>query len=275
MPRVSVISGAYNVEGCYSFSASVSSILNQTYTDIEFIICDDGSTDGTWQMLLEFAKSDPRVKLLKNEKNIGLAPTLNRCIEASAGEYIARHDCDDVSREMRLEKQVKYLDSHPEISILGANAYLFDREGVWGEKKFPELVTKKDYLFCSPFQHGAVVMRRDVLEKTGGYRVAKETNRTEDYDLFMTVATFAGGANLQEFLYYFCEDENTLKRRKYRDKINEAKVRRIGFKKLGLFPRAIPYVIKPLIVGLIPQKLLSWLKTKSATRKVTRRQRKK
>ena len=271
MPRVSVITGAYNIGECYSFSASIESILRQTYSDLEFIICDDGSGDNTWELLESLASTDPRIKLLKNEKNLGLAPTLNRCIEAASGEYIARHDCDDVSAPERIEKQVQFLDTHPDVALVGANAYLFDRKGVWGEKIYPDPVTKRDFLFCSPYQHGAVIFRREALIKAGSYRVAKETHRTEDYDLFMTLATFSEGANLQEFLYYFCEDENTLGRRKYKDKINEAKVRRIGFSKLGLFPRAIPYVIKPLIVGLIPKRMLSKLKTKAGIRKVTRK----
>ena len=198
---------------------------------------------------------------------MGLAASLNRCIAEAKGEYIARHDCDDYAAPDRLEKQVEYLDSHSEISVLGTNAYLFDENGVWGEMHFPVEISKKDFLFCSPHQHGSVVFRKEVLEKANGYRVAKETRRTEDYDLFMRIHLFAKSANLPELLYYFCEDKNTLARRKYRYRIDEAKVRYKGFKQLGLLPGGFFYVIKPLIVGLIPAKLLAWLKNKFLKRK--------
>ncbi len=262
MPRVSIISGAYNILNCYSFERSVKSILEQSYIDFEFIICEDGSEDGTWERLCAFAESDKRITLLRNEKNLGLAATLNRCIEVSSGEYIARHDCDDYAAPNRLEKQIEYLDTHQDISLVGSYAYLFDEEGVWGEMKFPTEIANEDFLFCSPYQHGSVVFRKEALQKANGYRVAKETRRAEDYDLFMRIQTFAKGANLPEFLYYFCEDKNTLKRRKYRYRIDDAKVRYKGFKALGLMPGGIIYVIKPLIVGLIPAGLLSWLKNK-------------
>lgn len=269
MPKVSVISGAYNIGSCYSFEKSINSILDQTYSDLEFIICDDGSSDNTWELLTEFAKKDARIKLLKNEKNLGLAATLNRCIDASAGEYVARHDCDDYAAPERLEKQIDCLEKRPELSLVGTFAYLFDEKGVWGEMRFPEEIGAKDFLFCSPYQHGSVVFRRSALLRAGKYRVAKDTRRTEDYDLFMTLQTFAKGANLPEFLYYFCEDKNTLSRRKYRYRIDEARVRFKGFKKLGLLPKGLPYVIKPLAVGLIPPCLLSRLKNKYRRKKIT------
>ena len=85
----------------------------------------------------------------------------------------------------------------------------------------------------------------------------------------MRIHAFAKSANLPEFLYYFCEDKNTLGRRKYRYRIDEAKVRYRGFKSLGLLPRGIFYVIKPLVVGLIPARLLVWLKNKFLKRRKT------
>ncbi len=272
MPRVSIISGAYNISACYSFEKSMESILGQSYTDFEFIICDDGSRDDTWDKLAAFAERDPRMILLKNESNMGLAAALNKCIEHASGEYIARHDCDDYAAPDRIEKQVEFLDAHPDIALVGSFANLFDEDGVWGEMKFPVEITRRDFLFCSPYQHGSVVFRREVLIKAGCYRVAKETRRAEDYDLFMRIATFAKGANIPEFLYYFCEDKNTLGRRKYRYRIDEAKVRYRGFKALGLLPRGIFYVIKPLIVGLIPRGLLRRIKNKFLKNRTAKKQ---
>ena len=271
MPKISVICGAYNMADCYSLDKSIKSILTQSFSDFEFIICDDGSTDSTYELLSEYARQDCRIKLIRNEKNLGLAATLNHCISVATGEYIARHDCDDYAAPERFERQTEYLDSHPEVSVLGTFAYLFDENGVWGEMKFPEKIEKKDFLFCSPHQHGSVFFRKEVLTRAGGYRVSKETRRTEDYELFMRIHSFAKSENLPEFLYYFCEDKNTLARRKYRYRIDEAKVRYRGFKELGLMPRGIFYVIKPLIVGLIPARLLRWLKNKFLKRRTVKK----
>ncbi len=260
--ELSVITGAFNMANCFSLQRSVESVLNQTYSDFEFIICDDGSTDGTWAILCGYAEKDARIKLLRNTNNLGLAASLNRCIEVSSGEFIARHDLDDYNDPRRFEKQVSYMKSHLDIGILGCQSYLFDENGVWGKDKFPTNVTNKDFLFTSPYRHGSVVFRRELLLKAGGYRVAKETYRTEDYDLFMTMQTFCKGENLDEYLYYFCENAETIKRRKYRYRLDEVKVRWIGFKKLSLLPKAFPYVIKPLAVGIIPFWLLKRMKDK-------------
>ena len=269
MPRISVISGAYNIGKCYSFEKSIESVLNQSYSDFEFIICNDGSSDNTLELLMEYAKKDPRIKIIENEKNLGLAASLNKCINESSGEYVARHDLDDYNDLDRFKLQLEFLDAHPDISVLGTQVYLFDEGGVWGEEEFPNEVLKKDFLFTSPYKHGSVMMRRGALIKAGLYRVAKETYRTEDYDLFMTLKTFANGANLKERLYYFCEDKAARKRRKYKYRIDEARVRYRGFSKLGLLPAGIFYVIKPLIVGLIPTPILERLKDKRGNRKKT------
>ncbi len=252
MPRLSIITGAYNAASVFSFEKSMRSILNQDFCDFEFIICEDGSTDDTYAVLLEYAREDRRIKLLRNEENRGLAYSLNHCLEAASGEYIARHDLDDVSCKDRFTKQIEFLDTHGEYALLGTGRYLFDENGVWDEEYMPEEVKKEDFLFASPYIHGSVMFRREALKEAGGYRVEKATRRTEDYDLFMRIATFAKGANLKEPLYCFLEDKNAVARRKYRYRIDEAKVRHRGFKALGLMPKGLLYVIKPLIVGLIP-----------------------
>lgn len=271
MPETSIIAGAYNAASCFSFERSVNSILSQTYSDFEFIICDDGSDDNTWELLEAYAKKDPRIRLIRNERNLGLAASLNRCIELSSGEFIARHDCDDYCAPERLEKQIAYLKAHKDTDILGCNAYLFDENGVWGKEVFPSSVENKDFLFRSPYKHGSVVFRKEALLKAGGYCVSKETYRTEDYELFMRMQKFCKGSNLDEFLYFFCEDNNAKKRRKYRYRIDEAKIRFNGFKELGLMPKALPYVIKPLIVGLLPMPLLDRMKDGYYDRKLQSR----
>ncbi len=266
MPILSIISGAYNLENCFSFKKSIESILSQSFTDFEFIICDDGSSDRTYELLSQFAERDSRIILLKNEKNCGHAAALNKCIEVAKGDFIGRHDCDDCAAPDRFEKQIAYLRQHPEVGMLGTWAYLFDREGIYDTVSFPREVGNKDFLFGSPYQHGSLVFRSEALRASGGYTVSKLTRRAEDYELFMRMQRTVKGENLPEPLYCFLEDEKALKRRKYRYRIDDARIRYRGFKGLGLLPGGFPYVIKPLIVGLIPGFLLKRLRKKRRQR---------
>ena len=268
MSETSIITGVYNIENCQSFHKSMQSILQQSYSDFEWILCDDGSTDGTWELLQKYAAKDKRIRLLRNEKNMGLAATLNYCLGYVEGEFVARQDADDYSMKNRLEKQIDYLKKHPEIAVLGCQLFLFDERGIWGKSIFPRQVTNRDFLFNSPYRHGAVVFRKEALQQAGGYRVAKETRRAEDYDLFMTIQTFGKGENLDEYLYCFCEDLHAKRRRKYRYRLDEVKIRFLGFRKLGLLPKGILYVVKPLLVGLIPRLLLEKIKDKYYDRRV-------
>ncbi len=267
MPTVSVISGAYNVADCKILDKSIRSVLEQTFDDFEFIICDDGSTDGTYEILKKYADADNRIKLIKNKKNLGLVETLNKCLALAKGKYIARHDCDDYNDLTRFEKQVAYFEDRSELLVLGTATYLFDETGIWDKEIMPRVVENRDFLFNNPYKHGSTMMRREALLSIGGYRIAPETVRNEDYDLFMRMQTLARGENLPEPLYYFCEDNEARARRKYRYRINEARVRAKGFKALGLMPGALFYVIKPLIVGLIPASILTQLQKRRRKKK--------
>lgn len=249
--------GVYNIEHLWIFNQAISSILNQTVSDFEFIICDDGSTDRTYEQLLDFQYKDSRIHLLRNEKNCGLAYSLNRCLTIARGTYIARQDADDISSPDRFEKQTDFLHMHPEISFVGSTVSLFDKTGVWGKREPPAYPRKKDFLFTAPFVHGSLMFQKEVLQSAGGYKVSKETLRAEDYELEMRMYSLGiKGANLPEHLYYFLEDDASQARRKYKYRIDETKIRFRGFKAMGLMPWAIPYVVKPLVVGLIPHPLL-------------------
>jgi len=261
LPLVSVIMGVYNIESEILLRKSVMSILNQTYKNIEFIICDDGSCNDTSKWLQDLSQADRRIVLLKNETNKGLAYTLNKCLDRAVGELIARQDADDISHQDRIQKQVEFLLKNPEISFVGSNCNLYDEKGVWGTRLFPYKPEPKDFLFKVPFQHGALMFRKSCLLALGGYLVSRRTLRTEDYELLMRFyASGFRGANLQENLYDFLENEAATKRRKYKYRIDEAIIRYQGFKLLGLMPKGFPYVVKPLLVGLIPRRLLNRIK---------------
>lgn len=266
--EVSVIMGVYNAN-YQMLEQAINSILAQTYPYFELIICDDGSTNETYQWLLELRKLDGRIIVVQNQQNEGLASALNHCIEVAQGELLVRQDADDFSAENRIEKLIQFASTHPEYGLISSNIGLFDTDGVWGRMNYPEQPQKDDFLFCVPFMHGAVAMRKSQVLQAGGYRVAKETRRTEDIDLFMRMyANGCKGYTLEELLYYFREDKQAQQRRRYRYRIEEAKVKWKGYQMLGLMPKGVIFALKPLIVGLIPQKLLNWLKDQYYQRKI-------
>lgn len=261
-PKVSIIMGVYNITNNFEqVEIAIDSMLKQTFDNFEFIICDDGSSDNSFNQIMMLSKKDNRIKVIKNNKNLGLAATLNKCLKVCKGEYIARMDSDDISDTRRIDEQVKFLDNNLDFSIVGCNAELFDNNGIWGELKHLEYPQKQDFLFGSRFIHPTIMVRKEVYEQVNGYRVSKETVRGQDYDFFMRVYSLGyKGYNIQKKLFKYREDENAYKKRTYKNRINEAIVRYKGFKQLGLLPRGCVFIVKPLIVGLIPKKILRRLK---------------
>ena len=256
MPMVSVIMGVYNCENREEeLKRSVMSIVEQTYSDWEMLICNDGSTDTTFDLLNNIAKIDDRIRILSYSENKGLSYALNCCIRHSAGKYIARQDDDDISYPERLEKQILFMENHKEYSIIGTIADVYDKGGIWGEYLLEAKPTKKSFLWNSPFLHPSVIMIKEKLIEVGGYRSSKETRRCEDYDLFMRMyANNNKGYNLQEKLYKYKIVNSNRKYRPMKDRIDEAIVRYKGYKKMKmLFPLGLIFVAKPIIIGMIPQ----------------------
>lgn len=253
-PLVSVLMGVYNA--AKTVKASIDSILGQDYRNIEFIICDDGSSDSTVEIVESYAAMDARIVFLKNERNRGLAYTLNRCGEAAKGTYFARMDGDDISRSGRIGRQVEFLERHPEYAFCGTSVVLFDSSGPWGSLDYPERPDAHDFLLRSPFAHPTVVFRATCFKTGGGYDSSPDIGRSEDYDLFMRLYQ-AGlqGYNLQEHLFEYREELGSFRKRKFRYALTEARVRFRGFRRLGLLPKGFFFVLKPLFIGLIPKRL--------------------
>ncbi|UTY38146.1 glycosyltransferase [Allocoprobacillus halotolerans] len=120
MVMISVIMSVYN-DAKY-LEKSIQSILNQTFKDFEFIICNDCSTDSSLSIIQEFQKLDSRIKIINNSTNLGLAASLNKCIEISLGQYIARMDSDDISFKNRLEVEYNFLMEHQEYDVVGSKS---------------------------------------------------------------------------------------------------------------------------------------------------------
>ncbi len=219
MPKVSVIMPCYNVEKYVA--EAIESILNQTFTDFEFIIINDGSTDNTAQIIRQYAKQDKRIKFIDNKKNSGFIATSNQCLDLATGEYIAKMDSDDISLPERLAKQVEFLDANPEYGMVGCWYKRF------GAADNIQILQKKCLLldFLYGFQTTIVMFRRSIVEK---YKLRYDPDffACEDYEFYSRFVRYAPIANLQEVLYlYRWHGENVSILRKQTQIENTEKVR--------------------------------------------------
>ena len=256
---ISVIMPVYDPEPS-ELKRALNSVLNQSMRDFEFVICDDHSGSYVHDIIMEC--NDERIVYLRNERNSGCAYSLNRCIEAAKGEFLIRQDADDYSLPERFAV-LRDAYERTGADIIATNILLFDESGVWGRRDYPETVKKSDFLFAVPFMHGACGLKRSAVEAAGMYPVSRDTARCEEYALFMTMfANGARGINLRKRLYAFNENRAAIERRRYSDKVREVKVKARGFRELGLYPQGAIYLAKPLLVGLIPPKLLARIKDK-------------
>ncbi|MCM1157858.1 MAG: glycosyltransferase [Bacteroidales bacterium] len=193
---VSVIMPVYNGERY--LNEAVESILGQTYKDIEFIIVDDGSTDNTLNILLNYKKADDRIIIITRE-NRGLVKSLNEAILVSKGKYIARMDADDISHVERIEKQVLYMERNSDVYLLGTNYSLIYEEGVREEikkaaqgthRRSQAPIEKKDWFFSTnetmKFIHPTIMVRRELFDKIGLYR----QYQLEDLELYFRAGVY-------------------------------------------------------------------------------------
>jgi glycosyltransferase involved in cell wall biosynthesis len=167
-PLVSVLMPVYNSE--IFISEAIESILNQTYSNFEFIIVNDGSTDSSMNIISKYAENDNRIKIVKNKFNLGVSKSLNKGALVSKGKYIARMDADDISLIYRLEKQVEFLNNHPDIIVLGGQIQLINspsRTFRYATEK--ELVRWNMLLNIPIIAHPTTMMSREHLIKIGGY----------------------------------------------------------------------------------------------------------
>jgi|SRR5579859_2638403 len=203
-PKVSVVMAVYNGERY--LAAAVESILRQSFSDFEFVIVDDGSTDGTPAMLNAWAAQDSRVVLVHNETNRGMAASLNRGLAAARGAYVARQDADDLSEPTRLAEQVPVLDARPEVGLVSCWVNLIDGAGQpLAYHPFPDLAGNTQIqaalLAADCLCHGSVMFRRKLVEQLGSYD--EQLEGTEDYDLWLRFAEVTQFEEVPQYLYRY------------------------------------------------------------------------
>ena len=201
MPRVSVITGYYN--RAHALEKTINSILEQSFTDLELIVFDDCSTDGTAERLhaLSDLKRDPRLKLRIHETNTGFVQGMIDAIAATDSEYIAVQGSGDVSLPRRLEKQVERLDAAPEFTATGCwYTNVIEGEGLRRDRRPSEDDAVESALLKSNiYSHGEVTMRRTAYDQVGGYR--NQFRYCQDYDLWLRLVKIGPLAVIPELLY--------------------------------------------------------------------------
>lgn len=197
-PLVSVIMPAYNAEKYVG--QAIESILNQSYKNFEFIIVNDGSIDGTAEIIKNFIKQDKRIVVIKNEQNIGVTKSLNKALESVKGKYVVRMDADDWSYPERLAAQIELMADNPDVVVSGSYIEVCDRQLKTKYVRKYQLDDKniRKHLFrYSPFAHPATIWRADILKKE---RYDERINVCQDYELYFRIGKIGKFMNLDKLL---------------------------------------------------------------------------
>ena len=251
-PVISVIMGIYNCGD--TLSEAIECIVNQTFSDWELIMCDDGSNDDTYEIAISYKEKYPeKIIVLQNEKNRGLNYTLNKCLKQAKGKYIARMDGDDRCDKERFAIEINVLEKEPEISIVSTDMEFFDESGVWGKISHPEYPVPENFVKESPFCHAPCMVKREAYMKVKGYSVSDKLLRVEDYHLWIKMYKCGyRGKNIHKCLYQMRDDRNAYSRRSLKNRLNEYYVKRLAIKTFRLKKWNYVFALRPIIVGLLP-----------------------
>ncbi len=267
-PVVSVAMGVrYKRSDTTLLERSVRSILAQSFTNFEFLICQQDSTPEAVAMLEQLATEDDRINLIYGAEADSLTKKLNRCISAAQGDYLARMDDDDYALPERLTSQVSFLEQHPGIAFVGCAVKVEQSGKIVGQRRFPERPAVHDFFMTQPYIHPALVFRKAALDTVGGYRLEDDCAGCEDYELLLRLyeAGFTGANLTTPQLIYTIPPKGTTNR-SFAMRYNEVRTRYRRFRALGLLPSTLPYVIKPMAAGLIPTALLERWKARRMSR---------
>lgn len=260
--RISIIMGIYNC--ATTLPMAIDSLLEQTYQHWKLIMCDDGSTDNTYEVAKNYQSRYPeKIILIQNEINKGLNYTLNHCLQYADTEFIARMDGDDLSLPTRLEKEIHFLDKNTQYAIVSTPMIYFDDSGDFrigtgnGEPEVKRMVVS------TPFCHAPCMVRREAYESVCGYAVRNDRLRVEDWDLWIRMYEKGyRGFVLPEPLYKMRDDRNAYARRKFKFRINEMRVGASAVKKLKLSKWTYFLAIRPILVGILPAPIYRYLHKK-------------
>ncbi len=259
-PAISVLMPVYN--GARYVAEAIDSILAQTFTDFEFIIVDDGSTDRSPKILHNYEKRDNRIKII-SRPNTGIDGALNDALTAATGEFIARMDADDVALPTRFQTQLDYLRKNPDVVALGSRVIGIDPYGCElfrSEHKLDhdsidaELLNGVGWAIVHP----SAMLRRDAMQAVGGYR--KEYQWVEDLDLFLRLGERGRLANLEQFLLNYRQHTESVNRTRaaQQAELADAVVRETYQRRGKTLPEGWKFVPKPKPLKDVQLRTWAW-----------------
>jgi len=264
--KVSVLMPVLN--GLPYLKDSIDSILSQTFKDFEFVIVNDLSTDGTTELLNDYAKKDKRVRILQNKTNKGIVFSLNRGLKESSGDYVVRMDSDDIAINDRIEKQVEAMDKDPDIAVMGSAASYIDATGnELGIITIPEL--DSSILIRSPLNHSTAIIRRKHLTQYGIY-YKEEFYSAQDYFLWLRLSKVGKISALNDILLkYRLTKDNSINKKTKEILWDTLMAKKYAIFVLKIKPnaKAIIKMFLELILLLLPAKVVLFLHLKISFRK--------
>lgn len=220
-PKVSIILPSYN--SASYMRETINSVLAQSFTDWEFIIIDDASSDTSAKIIQDYCKNDKRIKFYVNKKNLGLSKTLNKGIDLAKGEFIAEIDDDDIWMDKtKLQKQYEFLLNNSDYGIVGCFAHAVDTNGKKLFKiKYPaeDVNIRKIVLRHTCIVHSSILIRKQTLIDIGKYSPLYPY--AQDYELFLRIGTVSKLHNIPEFMVHYRINPKGLSRTKYREQHNQ------------------------------------------------------
>ena len=262
-PKISVVMSVYNGEE-YVRDA-IDSILNQTYGNFEFIIINDGSKDGTFDILMEFLEQDNRIVII-NQENIGLTKSLNRALRiiqtvSEEIKYITRIDADDLWCKEKLQKQIRFLDKNCQIGLVGSMYEEIDRNGnIICAQRIPFIEADKDIrenIFkFNPFFHSSILFKKEIIDVLGYYN--EEFEFAQDYEYWIRIMSQYEVANIPEVLAYrrYIPNMISVKSEK-RQRFFAFKAKLKAFNLLNIPLSRSIYLVKDCLILTTPQPLLN------------------
>ncbi|WKK66706.1 glycosyltransferase [Lutimonas zeaxanthinifaciens] len=260
MIKLSVIISVFNGE--QYLAESLDSVLHQSFNDFELILIDDASKDQSRRIIEQYSNLDSRIIPIYNQSNVGLTANLNKGIKKARGELIGRMDADDVAFPLRFEAQISYLDSHPEVDLVGSSAIVIDGKGhELSLRSVPEF--HKDILSmlpkANPVTHSTVIFRKDRFARISFYN--ENYPIIQDYEMwFRAIGKGLKFHNLQETLLAYRMDKNYIDRKSMNYRWCDFKLRIKSFKHIDLPFFKYYYALIPLILGLTPKRFYPHLK---------------
>ena len=261
-PLVSVQMPSYNCEEY--LQEAIESILGQTYANFEFIIIDDCSTDGSWEIISRYASKDKRIRAYQNEENLKIVKTRNRALElmSSEAKYVAMFDSDDISMEDRLACEVAFLEEHDEFGIVSSHILIIDENSEVTGKRFyetdPDKLHKKLFL-KSPAHQPCSMLRRSILDQVGGYDDTGGFDRSRDFELWTRIGLVSKIKNLDMFLMKYRVTLTQGKWTHLRETLaSTIQVQLVGLKAAFSF-KLLLYIILESVLLVLPKSFVLWL----------------